>query len=224
MKTAFYGSTHIGNIRPKNEDTLILKEVWNGSRILAVVIDGVGGMGGGDYAANLAARCISEHVSECPNPSNSIDVLQAAVIFANNSIYAQHNQMSCVLTAALIEPNTGIIDICHVGDTRMYMLKEGVLTKITSDHSLHRHIISRSVGNMMLQWGTKYIQTHTLKLEACTLLLCSDGLYNLVHSLRMVQILNEATSTEERTNKLINAALEAGGRDNVTVIVIDLKE
>ena len=77
---------------------------------------------------------------------------------------------------------------------------------------------------MMLQWGTKYIQTHTLKLEACTLLLCSDGLYNLVHSLRMVQILNEATSTEERTNKLINAALEAGGRDNVTVIVIDLKE
>ena len=149
--------------------------------------------------------------------------------------------MSCVLTATLINLETGQMSVCHIGDTRLYVLKGGVLTKITSDHSLvgpkeesgqyteeqamrhpQRNIITRSVGKDILHWGTEYIQTHTLQLEPCTLLLCSDGLYDMVHSQTTTQILSEKASVEERVNKLINAALEAGGKDNVTVIVIDL--
>ena len=246
MKALYYGDTNIGNIRPKNEDAFVLKEVWGGTHLLAVVVDGVGGNGGGDIAADLAVRCISEHLYESKQTTYSLDALQAAVIFANNSIYAQHynpwlSQMSCVLTAALINLEDGKMDVCHVGDTRMYMLKNDVMTKVTSDHSLigpleesgqyteeqamkhpQRNIITRSVGKDILHWGTEYIQTHTLHLKPCTLLLCSDGLYDMVHSSQMKRILQEPIPADERVEKLIDAALEAGGKDNVTVIVIDL--
>ena len=246
MNATYYGDTNIGNIRPKNEDTFVLKEVWGGTHLLAVVVDGVGGNGGGDVAADLAVRCISEHFYECTQTPNSLDVLQAAVIFANNSIYAQHynpwlSQMSCVLTAALVNLETSKMDVCHIGDTRLYMLKDGSLTKITTDHSLvgpleesgeyteeqamkhpQRNIITRSVGEDILHCGTEYIQIHSLQLGTCTLLLCSDGLYDMVHSQITTQILSEQTSAEERVEKLLDAALEAGGKDNVTVIVIDL--
>ena len=178
---------------------------------------------------------------------NSIDILQSAVIYANNSIYAQHynpwlSQMSCVLTAALINLETDQADICHVGDTRIYTIREGVFTKITRDQSLvgpleesgqitemeamvhpRRNIITRSVGKDILQWGTEYIQTHTIKLKPnTTLLLCSDGLYDMVHSSQTMEILNESISVDKRVDKLIDAALDAGGKDNITVIVIDL--
>lgn len=246
MKALYYGDTNIGNIRPKNEDAFVLKEVWGGTHLLAVCVDGVGGNGGGDIAADLAVRCISEHLYESKQTTYSLDTLQAAVIFANNSIYAQHynpwlSQMSCVLTAALINLEDGKMDVCHVGDTRMYMLKNDVMTKVTSDHSLigpleesgeyteeqamkhpQRNIITRSVGKDILHWGTEYIQTHTLHLKPCTLLLCSDGLYDMVHSSQMKRILQEPIPAEKRVEKLIDAALEAGGKDNVTVIVIDL--
>ena len=246
MKTNYCGDTNIGNVRPKNEDNFVLKEIWGGSFLIAVVVDGVGGNVGGDVAAELAARCISEHFYESERTSNSFDVLQAAVIFANNSIYAQYynpwlSNMSCVLTATLINLETGQMSVCHIGDTRLYVLKGGVLTKITSDHSLvgpkeesgqyteeqamrhpQRNIITRSVGKDILHCGTEYIQTHTIQLEPCTLLLCSDGLYDMVHSQTTTQILSEQIPVQERVDKLIDAALEAGGKDNVTVIVIDL--
>lgn len=246
MKTSYYGDTNIGNVRPKNEDNFVLKEVWGGTHLLAVVIDGVGGNGGGDVAAELAARCIAEHFYESERTANSLDILQAAVVFANNSIYAQHynpwlSQMSCVLTAVLVNLETGKMDVCHIGDTRLYMLKDCVLTKVTSDHSIvgpkeesgqiteleamvhpSRNIITRSIGKEMLYDGSEFIQTHTLHLEPCTLLLCSDGLYDMVHSSQMKRILQEPIPAEKRVEKLIDAALEAGGKDNVTVIVIDL--
>lgn len=247
MNCSYFASTSIGKVRKINEDRFFIQEIWNRAYLLAIVIDGVRGNGGGDIAADLAARCISEHFYECDQTPDSLDVLQAAVIFANNSIYAQHynpwlSQMSCVLTATLINLETGKMDVCHIGDTRLYMFKDSVLSKITSDHSLvgpleeskqiteleamlhpRRNIITRSIGKDILQWGTEYVQTHTIKLKPnTTLLLCSDGLYDMVHSSQMKRILQEPIPTDERVEKLIDAALEAGGKDNVTVIVIDL--
>lgn len=246
MKTIFYGDTNIGNVRPKNEDTFLLKEIWGGTHLLAVVVDGVGGNGGGDVAANLACKCIADYFNGLTLLTDCLESLIGAVIFANNTICSEHyipclSQMSCVLTAALINLETGQMDVCHVGDTRLYMLKNDVMTKVTSDHSLvgpkeesgeyteeqamrhpRRNIITRSIGKDILHWGTGYIQTHTLHLEPCTLMLCSDGLYDMVHSSQTMEILSESISVDKRVDKLIVAALEAGGKDNVTVIVIDL--
>lgn len=195
-------------------------------------------------AAELAARCINEHFNECKNSVNSLEVLQSAVIYANNSIYAQHcnpwqYNMSCVLTAVLINCETGKMEVCHTGDSRLYLFKKRVLTKVTTDHSIvglkegllseyevmtHplRNIITRSIGMNILHLGTEYIQTHILDLNSCTLLLCSDGLYEFVHTPQIVQILQEPMSADKRARKLIESALKAGGSDNVTVIVIDV--
>lgn len=246
MKANYSVNTNIGNVRPKNEDNYVLKEVWEGTHILAVVIDGVGGNGGGDVAANLASKCITDYFSDLTLQTDSWESLMGAVRFANNTICSEHyipylSHMSCVLTAALINLEKGTLCVAHVGDTRMYMFKDGVLTKITSDHSIigpmeesmqiteqeamvhpRRNIITRSIGKEILYDGSEYIQMHTIQLEPCTLLLCSDGLYDMVHSSQMVKILNEFSSAEERVDKLIDAALGAGGKDNVTVIVIDL--
>lgn len=246
MKALYYGDTNIGNIRPKNEDAFVLREMWGGSHLLAVVIDGVGGNGGGDVAANLAFKCITDYFNSLDISTNSLESLMSAVRFANNTICSEHyipylSQMSCVLTAALINIATGQMDVCHVGDTRLYILKDEVFTKITHDHSLvgvmeesgqisedaamrhpRRNIITRSIGKEILYDDSGYIQTHILYLEPCTLLLCSDGLYDMVHSSQMKQILQESIPADKRVEKLIDAALEAGGKDNVTVIVIDL--
>ena len=246
MKALYYGDTNIGYIRPKNEDAFVLKEVWGGTHLLAVVIDGVGGNGGGDVAANLACKCITDYFNGLDISTNGLEDLMGAVRFANNTICSEHyipylSQMSCVLTAVLINLGTGRLDVCHVGDTRLYMLKDCVLTKVTSDHSIvgpkeeseqiteleamvhpRRNIITRSIGKEMLYDGSEYIQTHTLHIEPCTLMLCSDGLYDMVHSSQMKRILQEPIPTDKRVEKLIDAALEAGGKDNVTVIVIDL--
>ena len=246
MKALYYGDTNIGNIRPKNEDAFVLKELWGGTHLIAVCVDGVGGNGGGDVAANLACKCITDYFNDLNIPIDCLESLMGAVRFANNTICSEHyiphlSQMSCVLTAALINLETGQMDVCHVGDTRLYMLKDCVLTKVTSDHSIvgpkeesgqiteqeamvhpHRNIITRSIGQNILYDGSEFIQTHTLHLEPCTLILCSDGLYDMVHSSQMKRILQEPIPAEKRVEKLIDAALEAGGKDNVTVIVIDL--
>lgn len=246
MKALYYGDTNIGNIRPKNEDAFVLKEVWGGTHLIAVCVDGVGGNGGGDVAANLACKCITDYFNGLDISTNDLESLMGAVRFANNTICSEHyipylSQMSCVLTAALINLENGKMDVCHVGDTRLYSLRKDVFTKITSDHSIvgpkeesgqiseeeamvhpSRNIITRSIGKEMLYDGSEFIQTHTLHLEPCTLLLCSDGLYDMVHSSQMKRILQGSIPADERVEKLIDAALEAGGKDNVTVIVIDL--
>ena len=247
MKAIYYGDTDIGNIRPRNEDAFVIKEVWGGSHILAIVVDGVGGNGGGDVAANLACKCITDYFNDLGILMDDSATLIDAVRFANNIICSEHyipylSNMSCVLTAALINLKTGKMDVCHVGDTRLYTLEKGVFSKVTSDHSLvghleeslqiteweamkhpHRNIITRSIGNDILVDGTEYIQTHTIKLKPnTTLLLCSDGLYDMIHSSLTVKILSEPISVDKRVEKLIDAVLEAGGKDNVTVIIIDL--
>lgn len=250
MKASYYGESNIGKIRLKNEDTFILEEVWGGTHLLAVVVDGVGGNFGGDVAAALTSRCIREHINGTTEYSNEDDVLKAAVIYANNSIIAQReiptlNRMSCVMTAVLLNLCSGVMSVCHVGDTRLYMLENNNLTKLTSDHSLvgpleesgqlseiqamthpRRNIITRNLGSKPLQLCTDYLQTLTIKLTSCSLLLlCSDGLYDMITSVLTTEIImKQNIPVKNRTQKLINAALDAGGKDNVTVCLISLKE
>lgn len=248
MKVEYYGETNIGKARTNNEDTFLLQEVWNGTHLLTVVVDGVGGYSAGEVAANLACKCIREHIVGTGESINSAEVLQAAVIYANNTIISQQrnpmlNRMSCVLTAALTDIQSGIMSIVHIGDTRLYKYKEGELVKLTSDHSLvgpleesgqiteeqamrhpRRNIITRCIGERLLQFGTNYLQCQTLRLEPCTLLLCSDGLYDMITSAQSSAIIGQAIPIQNRTQQLINAALDAGGKDNVTVCLIDITE
>ncbi len=246
MKADYFGVTDIGSVRKRNEDAFVLQEVWGGSHILAAVIDGMGGYAGGDVAAQMAADCLLEHIAACSSTSNNVELLEAAVVYANNTIHSHrsipmYSKMGCVLTVALIDLKGARMDVCHVGDTRLYMIEGGALTKITRDDSLvgsmedagrlteeeamkhpMRNVVSKYLGGEVLQAGSGYIQTYSVQLRPCTLLLCSDGLYDLVCSSQMVAAVANSASPRQCAESLVSEALSAGGIDNVTTLIINL--
>lgn len=247
-KVRFKGATDMGKIRTNNEDAYIAQYIWDKEHILAVAIDGVGGYDGGEVAAELARTSIIEYLENYPN-GERLELLKQAVISANNTIYAerknqpQFSNMSCVLTAVLIEIKGRRINMAHVGDTRLYQYANGTITKLSHDHSLigyreeigelsedeamhhpQRNIIGRDVGSKLLDSGNNdYIEISSFPLlSKSTLLLCSDGLCDMLTSNQMASILQAKQQVEEKTNALIDSANNAGGKDNVTVVIVDV--
>ncbi len=248
MKTIhFFGKTDMGRKRTNNEDAFIAQNIWDEKHILAVAIDGVGGYEGGEVAAELAQKNIVKYLETYPN-GERLDLLKQAVIFANNAIFDERKQsanlcsMSCVLTAALIEVESRRINMAHVGDTRLYQYVDGVLTKLSHDHSLigyreeigelseeeamnhpQRNIIGRDVGSTRLESNANdYVEVASFPLEAhSSLMLCSDGLCDMITSQQMKSILDENLPTEKKVDALIEAANIAGGKDNVTVVLVE---
>lgn len=243
----FYGNTDMGQLRTNNEDAFIAQNIWDKKHILAVVIDGVGGYDGGEVASGLAKKYIVEYLENYSN-GERLELLKQAVISANNAIFAerrnqrQYSSMSCVLTAILIEVAEKRINMAHVGDTRLYQFADGRLVKLSHDHSLvgyreeigelteeeamrhpQRNIIGRDIGSRYLENGsTDYVETATFPLLPHTaLLLCSDGLCDMLTSIQMTEILRQSLPVEKKVNALIAAANNAGGKDNVTVVLVE---
>lgn len=247
-KVAFFGQTDVGRVRANNEDNFVVCNIWDDDHVLAVVIDGVGGYEGGEVAAEIARDSIYEYLTNNPD-GDCLEQLKKAVIYANNSIYHQRKDilelgsMSCVLTASLVELESMRVNIAHVGDTRLYQYSCGQMEKLSHDHSLigyreeignlteeeamrhpQRNIISRDVGSAELSDDTSYVEVASYPLENKTqLLLCSDGLCDMITSVQMAEVLSKGMPVEEKVAGLIEAALDAGGRDNVTVIVVDIE-
>lgn len=248
-KVDFFGKTDMGKIRTNNEDAFQVCKIWDEDHVLAVVIDGVGGYEGGEVAAALAREVILEYLTD-NSQGDCLEQLKQAVITANNRIYKEreHNpvlaNMSCVLTAALIELDSMRVNIAHVGDTRLYQYSGDQLEKLSHDHSLvgyreeigdlteeeamrhpQRNIISRDVGSCFLYPDDdNYVEVASYPLESRTqLLLCSDGLCDMVSSKVMTSILSMEIPVGKKTDMLIEAALNAGGKDNVTVILVEIE-
>lgn len=131
----------------------------------------------------------------------------------------------------------------HVGDTRLYEYKDGVLTKLSRDHSLvglqkdagvlseeeamshpRRNMITRFIGNARLNWNTTYMMDLSFLIETDTqYLICSDGLYDMVASTEFMEVLAQEGSLQQKVGTLINRAL-AGGKYNTTAIILDSGE
>jgi serine/threonine protein phosphatase PrpC len=150
--------------------------------------------------------------------------------------------MSCVLTSAIVDKGRKVIDMVHVGDTRMYQYRHGELRKLSHDHSLigyreevgdlteeqamhhpQRNVISRDVGSAKHEVEDRdFLEAAAFPLlPNSTLLLCSDGLTDLITSKQIVAILEQQISLKEKAKSLIAAANEAGGKDNVTVVLVE---
>lgn len=242
----FCGLTDTGKRRTNNEDAFVAERLDDGT-VLAIVIDGVGGYEGGEVAAEIAQKEIPSYLKEF-NRGERLELLKQAVVCANNAIFDRRQldtarpNMSCVLTSALIDADRKVIDMVHVGDTRMYQYHNGELFKLSHDHSyvgyceeigelteeqaMHhprRNEISRSAGEekhgVSDQSFLEAVE-HPL-LPDSILLLCSDGLTDLVTSAQIVSILEQDIPLEEKTKQLINAANEAGGKDNITVVLVE---
>lgn len=245
-KLTCFGLSDMGKQRTNNEDAFIAEQLDEKS-ILAVVIDGVGGYEGGEVAAEIARTEIPNYLHEFRN-GERLELLKQAVVCANNAIFShrqidtERSSMSCVLTSAIIDANRKVIDMVHVGDTRLYQYQNKLFTKLSHDHSLigyreeigdlteeqamchpQRNIISRDVGSAKHEVEDRdFIEaTEFPLLPNSILLLCSDGLTDLVTSKQICSILSQKTSLESKAKSLITAANEAGGKDNITVVLVE---
>jgi PPM family protein phosphatase len=227
-----------GELRENNEDRFYC----NADRGIFIVIDGVGGQVGGEAAAEIALKLVTKRLERATGDAESR--VREAITLANNEIYrqAQANPdlrgMACVLTVALVEDR--LVTIGHVGDTRLYELVEHRIEKITRDHSPvgeredagliteieamrhpQRNEVYRDVGSEEHQPDDpgfiELIQRPLMTGSA--LLLCSDGLTDLLTSGEILSIADGYIGSPTKIVQcLIEAANAAGGKDNITVI------
>ncbi|MVM31219.1 SpoIIE family protein phosphatase [Spirosoma sp. HMF4905] len=238
------GQTDVGQRRNDNQDTFICSMIWAESNALLVVIDGVGGYAGGDRAAAIAKESIEQYMAT-PN-GKPLSMLREAVVFANNRINDQRQQelrlaqMCCVLTAVVADAQSGKLSFVHVGDTRLYRYRQGTLEKLTNDHSLvgiredanelteaeamqhpRRNEILREVGSTEHRVDDPdFLESgETDFLPGDQLLLCSDGLTDMITQAQIKAVLNRTLSIDEQSTELIRIANEQGGNDNITVVL-----
>ncbi len=229
-----------GKRRKNNEDRYYV----DAERGIYAVIDGVGGHAAGETAAGVAVDVIRERL-ERPTGSPE-ERLREAITLANNEIFrlsrarAEWNGMACVLTVALVEDD--IVTVGHVGDSRLYLLTPGEIRKITHDHSpvgeredrgelteaeamrhSRRNEIFRDVGSSeRIPDDPGFIEMEYFPMPSDgVLLLCSDGLTDLVNSAAIrAGIERYAPDFEAAARALIDAANQAGGKDNITVVLV----
>ena len=232
VSLAWGARTDVGLLREHNEDSFLVKPP------LFAVCDGMGGHAAGEVASSIAVETISAHM-----PEHADDVLLGtAVETANAAVIEGAVQgvgkpgMGCTASCALVEK--GKMAIAHVGDSRIYLLHQGRLVRLTHDHSyveelvdageitadearLHpsRSVITRALGSD----PDMYADHFTLDVVADDrIIVCSDGLSSMVEDSKIEAISCSTATPQAAADKLTSAALAAGGHDNVTVVVIDI--
>lgn len=250
QKIDIYGATDVGRRRTNNEDSFICQTVWDQSCLLLAAIDGVGGYEGGEVAAEICRRTIVDYVSASDRSANGLDIIKQAVVEANNAIVREKErdgrlaQMGCVVTAALIDTERRTVQMAHVGDSRLYSYSAGQLVKLSHDHSIvgyreeigdlteseamshpQRNLIDRCCGEAVHMFEDEnFIDAAIFPIPDgnSQFLFCSDGLSDLLTSAEIAAVLASEGSPEEKVGLLIQKANEAGGKDNVTVVIADL--
>lgn len=239
MKYVWGSGTDTGKVRDHNEDSLYPAEGGNGEGPLVLIVaDGMGGAVGGEVASRLAVEAAAElEPDEAIEPADRVLAANSAVIHATEEDRSLAG-MGTTMTLVKLDAD-GTATFAHVGDSRAYLLRDGVLTQITTDHSLvgelvdlgritreearnhpHRHLVTRVLG-----LGPIEVDDFVVGLEpADRILLCSDGLTDMVSDVMLEEILKAGEGVEPTAWALIEQANAAGGVDNTTVVVIDASE
>jgi protein phosphatase len=230
-----YTGTDTGRQRRANEDSMLARPP------LFVVADGMGGAQAGEVASRLAVESFQDGLPDTANAEGSLAAYARA---ANVSIHelsqanAEHAGMGTTLTAVYV--GTEEVAIAHVGDSRAYCLRDGELLRLTDDHSLvdelirqgkltaeeaiehpQRSVITRALGpEPEVEIDTRSYRAR----DGDVYLLCSDGLTTMVPDDRLAGILLGHPRLRDAGEALITAANEAGGRDNITVVLLRVEE
>lgn len=230
--------TDPGLHRTTNEDSYLV----DAERHLVVVADGMGGHASGEVASQLAIETIARaHATQQfdgePDKSRPRfgDQLVRSILTANRVVYErarnepQHKGMGTTVVAARFSPNKQRVYIAHAGDSRCYRMREGKLRQITKDHTLGSlGVQGPTAGKLVRAIGTERkvdIDLFTDAPEAGDLyLLCSDGLSRMISNSKIEAIVASERDLDKMIAKLVAAANEAGGRDNITVIVVRVDE
>jgi serine/threonine protein phosphatase PrpC len=244
MAKNYFGLTDTGKVRDNNEDTFIAEAVSN-SLVLVAVIDGVGGYNGGEVAAAIAKDVITQQLNNLEGEyiPAMIEALKLASrnIFDKKQLDKDLEGMACVVTTALVDVENNMFYYAHVGDTRLYLLRDESLVKITKDHSFvgfledsgrltetaamnhpKRNEINKALGfTTLIDTDESFIETgQSPFLPGDMLLLCSDGLTDMVDKNGIAAIITQNISLQEKATQLIATANDNGGKDNVTVALV----
>ncbi len=232
-KQSWTALSDIGRVRTHNEDSVLAQPP------LFVVADGLGGHEAGEVASALAVETLRDHAPRRPDAKALARAVKAAnreIIRAAREGYGKAG-MGTTMTAAIVEGNR--IVLAHVGDSRAYLLHAGVLRQLTDDHSMvadmirrgqlteaearyhpNRSVITRALGtdpNMVAD---------TYEVDADSgdrLLLCSDGLTGMLEDAAIAEMLGGYRDPMIAARTLIDAANDAGGHDNISVVIVDIE-
>lgn len=246
--------TDVGLVREHNEDALLVHELdlegphFEHQLAICAVADGMGGHQAGEVASNLALETLADHLSEAvgaaaaPEPDAYAVALTKAVEHANTVVFSRntstHGDMGTTLVTALLVNET--VFICNVGDSRAYLMHDGLLRQVTTDHSLvaelvaagriapediythpRRNIVTRSLGTE----SRVLVDSFSLEVRpGSVLLLCSDGLWEMVRDNQLRDVLLQSSDAQEACDALVKLANENGGADNIAVIVARITE
>lgn len=239
MKT--YAYTDVGRQRKENQDSVFISDDPIGNLPnLYIVADGMGGHAGGRYASNCAVTTVTQAIME-ESIKEPVQILEHAIQSANQQILEEAatlehmSGMGTTIVASTIVNN--VLYAANVGDSRLYIVNENRIRQITKDHSLveemirigeidrenakhhpDKNVITRAVGAMD-DLKIDFFEIPISKGDI--ILMCSDGLSNMVEDSQMVSILNNSSNVKGKVEQLVQVANENGGEDNITVIVIE---
>jgi protein phosphatase len=237
MRLVFAAATDVGRMRKNNEDSYL------SSKPVAAVADGMGGHSAGEVASAIAIEELAALGRRGPwaNETDATDDLKQAILRANRRIREMAasdrklNGMGTTLVALLEDGD--MVHVANVGDSRGYLLRQGELSQVTVDHSLVQELVDdgrlspedaerhpqRSVITRALGIDPEVeFDLFTYKLQVGDrLLLCSDGLSDVVEPAQIRKVLLRVRSAQRAARELVTVANDQGGPDNITVIVVD---
>lgn len=231
--------TDIGKVREINQDCFSVET----ERGVYIVADGMGGHAAGEKASQTAVEIITERLGDgvaAASNGQLLDAIQTAIQDANREIINASMEDASMrgmgTTATVIVTRGNQIYVGHVGDSRAYLIRNRRIDQITDDHSIvaqlvraraitpqeaarhpYRNVITRCLG--MQADVEADTQQRELK-QGDRLLICSDGLSGLVSDDEMLQYVVSSTDPQQTCQELVNLALERGGSDNITVVLI----
>jgi protein phosphatase len=230
-----YAGTDTGRQRRANEDSHLARAP------LFVVADGMGGAQAGEVASRIAIESFQDGLRDAAAPEAALaELTQRANAHIHELSHSNAEQAGMGTTLTAVYVGEREISVAHVGDSRAYRLRDGVLERLTEDHSLvdellrqgrltpeealehpQRSVITRALGPE----GAVEVDTRSYSArDGDVYLLCSDGLTTMLAEDRLAELLLAHASLREAGEALIAAANEAGGRDNITVVLLRIEE
>ena len=236
-----WGITHRGAVRQQNQDAYAIQELGDG-RAIALVCDGMGGARAGNVASTMAVELFMKAFVQADGSLRSEERMRKAAALANHDIFQRSIEdeectgMGTTLVAALVDEKEAVI--LNEGDSRAYYINQDGITLVTRDHSLvedlvergeltreqarthpHKNLITRALG------AEPVLMADCFRKEMASgdyLLLCSDGLSNVVGEQEMLYEVIHGGETESCCQRLLDIALNRGAPDNVTVVLLQM--
>jgi len=235
-----YGFTHLGLVSKTNEDRYLMRQMEDKSLLLAVA-DGLGGNVSSDYAAEITkgklvgikSLTAGKEKQELNQMARDLDI----IISNKAKKYPELEAMATTLVCAVLKND--YVHWVNVGDSRLYLLRDKKLVQVTQDQTLAKFLIeegeltpeqakehySRDILDQCVGYGVCEPETANFKIQKNDLLILStDGLHKMVSEKEILSTLNAPTPIEDKTKALVRAALDSGGKDNITIVMAKIKQ